>query len=646
MRKLIALLLSLFLFLGYSIAQTDSISWSFNSKQVDSTSYEITATATIPTGWNLYGHNPSVEGLDAASFTFEYEKIEKKGAPVYSGADQQINDILFGKDVQVYNGAVTIKQLIHFTGPIPPQVNGKLEYYLGKGEEFLTKEASFEIKLSGANITIVNNNILLPTIDLAHPLAPCGDTSIQHKGLFGIFLLGFIGGLIGLLTPCVFPMIPVTVSFFTKRSPNKKLAIRNGVMYGFFIFLIYLSASIPFHIAGNVQPEIFNNISTNVWLNSLFFAIFILFAISFFGYFEITLPGSIANRSDSKSNLGSIGGVFFMALTLVIVSFSCTGVILGSLLVGSISEGAWPLTAGLAGFGAALALPFALFAIFPHWLSSLPKSGGWLDTVKKFLAFLELGLAFKFLSNADLVMHWGILKREVFIGIWVLISLGLALYLLGFLHLPHDDRTQKPGIIRKFLGGLAILFTLYLIPGVTESKYANLKFLSGFPPPLSYSIYGKHNVNNKGLEANVMNDYAKALEMSRQQNKPLLIDFTGWACVNCRKMEENVWTQPEVYNYIKNNFILVSLYVDDREKLPIEQRINYITKDAQKKSITTIGDKWATFQAENFNQVTQPLYVVLDNKERLVTHPVGYTPSWKEYLEWLKCGKQTFDKNK
>ena len=319
---------------------------------------------------------------------------------------------------------------------------------------------------------------------------------------------------------------------------------------------------------------------------------------------------------------------------------------MGSLLVGSLSGGAWQLTSGLAGFGIALALPFALFAIFPEWLQSLPKSGGWLDTVKMVLAFLELALAFKFLSNADLVMHWGLLKREVFIGVWILIGAGLTLYLFGILRLPHDYKGMKISKGRKVLGVIALLFTLYLIPGVTQTKYANLQLLSGFPPPFSYSIYGKDNVHGKGLEANVVNDYSKALHIAKEQHKPLLLDFTGWACVNCRKMEENVWTVPEVYNYIKENYILVSLYVDDRQKLLAEQRImNYKTKSGDTKDIITIGDKWATFEAENFNQTTQPLYVLLDTKERLLNNPVGYTPDPKEYLKWLQCGKKTFESN-
>ena len=519
---------------------------------------------------------------------------------------------------------------------------------LRKADEFKTEETILEALLEGGKaVTASAARIKIPTIDLVNPVDNCGAESgvTTDSGILSIFLLGFLGGLIALLTPCVFPMIPVTVSFFTKKASNKKQAIRNGVLYGFFIFLIYVLASIPFHLLGNVQPEIFNSISTNSWLNIIFFLIFIVFAISFFGFFELTLPANIASKADSKSGLGSIGGIFFMAVTLAIVSFSCTGPILGSLLVGSLSGGAWQLTSGLAGFGVALALPFALFAMFPNWLASLPKSGGWLDTVKKVLAFVEVALAFKFLSNADLVMHWGILKREVFIGIWILTGLGLTLYLFGILRLPHDYKGMKISKGRKLTGVIALLFTLYLIPGITSTPYANLKLLSGFPPPLSYSIYGKENVHGKGLEPNVINDYEKALQMAKEQNnKPLLIDFTGWACVNCRKMEENVWTQPEVANYIKENFILVSLYVDDREKLPIEQRFTYTTADGKQKQLMTVGDKWATFQAENFNQVTQPLYVIMDTSERLLNHPVGYTPDAKKYLEWLTCGKEAAKK--
>ncbi len=363
----------------------------------------------------------------------------------------------------------------------------------------------------------------------------------------------------------MFPMIPVTVSFFTKRSPTRKAGIKNGLLYGFFIFLIYVAASSPFHLL-NLNSEIFNSISTSPTLNIVFFLIFIVFAISFFGYFEITLPHSIAGKADSKSNLSSGLGIFFMALTLVIVSFSCTGVILGTLLVGTSDGGAWALTVGMGGFGLALGLPFALFAIFPNWLESLPKSGGWLDTVKKVLAFVEVALALKFLSNADLVMHWGLLKREVFIALWIVISLGLALYAFGFLRLPHDYKGQKISLGRKLIGVFALIFALYLAPGLSKTKYANLKLLSGILPPLSYSTFSEEE-RFKGLEPNFINDYQKAIAFAKAQKKPLLLDFTGWACANCRRMEEEIWTREAVQKMIHENFVLVSLYVDDKEKL-------------------------------------------------------------------------------
>lgn len=648
MKKFTFLCIAVFLCLFVS-GQTDSLlRWQVQSKKLGNGLYELVAKTTVPAGWHLYGINTAEEGLESPKFIPDYEKALLPDPAVFDKEPQTISDPLFAnRKTRVFTGTVSFKQQVKIDGFIPAILKGIVSANLGKSNEFHPAEQVFEVALEGGEVVSGDSKkIKLTSVNLSHPVNDCGKKNvIAGNGAWSVFLLGFLGGLIALLTPCVFPMIPVTVSFFTKKASNRKQAIRNGTLYGFFIFLIYLLASVPFHILGNVQPEIFNNISTNSWLNVIFFVVFIFFAFSFFGYFEITLPGNIASKADSKSGLGSILGIFFMAITLAIVSFSCTGPILGSLLVGSLSGGAWQLTSGLAGFGLALALPFALFAIFPDWLQSLPKSGGWLDTVKKVLAFLELALAFKFLSNADLVMHWGLLKREVFIGIWILIGSGLTLYLFGVLRLPHDYKGMKISTGRKIAGAIALLFTLYLLPGITQTKYANLRLLSGFPPPFSYSIYGKDNVEGKGLEANVINDYSKALQLAKAQHKPLLIDFTGWACVNCRKMEENVWTDPMVYTYIKENFILVSLYVDDKEKLPVEQRFTYSFKDGNVKDIISIGDKWATFQTENFGQSTQPLYVILDTDERLINNPAGYTPDAKEYRQWLQCGKETFDQN-
>ena len=402
-------------------------------------------------------------------------------------------------------------------------------------------------------------------------------------------------------------------------------------MYGAFIFLIYISFSLPFHLAGNINPSVYNDISTNVYLNTAFFFIFIVFAFSFFGFYEITLPGGLANSTNAKQGSDAMG-VFFMALTLTIVSFSCTGPILGTLLVGTATAGAWPLTAGLAGFGVALGLPFALFALFPQWLNSLPKSGGWLNTVKVVLGFIELALALKFISNADLVAHWSIIKREVFFGIWIIIFFGLFLYLMGWITFPHDTKGGKISIGRKGLAIMVLCFMLYLTPGVTNTPYANISLISGFPPPVCYSIY------NDPINCDApLKDYDQALKQAKEKNKPILIDFTGWACVNCRKMEENVWTKKEVKE-LMDQYILVSLYVDDKEVLPLEQQQMYKTTSGAVVNIKTVGNKWSLFQTENFNATSQPWYVVLSPDQQLITHPIGYTPDPAAFGAWLTCG--------
>jgi len=636
MKRIILLLILLVQgFVGFSQGDT-LLRWNVTYKKVGDNVYQVTASTTVPQGWHLYGNNKAVEGLTPVQFATEFENDSLIGEPSFNKQAEIITDPIFNsQQVNIYTGTIEVTQQVKIKGTVPERLKGTVEAFIAKGMEFTPASFPYDVKLEGGVAANANEQHLkVASIDDKHPLSECGD-KIESKGLLMVFFLGFLGGLIALLTPCVFPMIPVTVSFFTKRSPNHKQAIKNGSLYGFFIFLIYILASVPFHILGNVQPEIFNNISTSPTLNIIFFAIFIVFSISFFGFFEITLPSSIAGKADSKSGLNSTGGIFFMALTLVIVSFSCTGIILGTLLVGTVSEGAWPLTIGMAGFGLALALPFGLFAIFPNWLHKLPKSGGWLDTVKKVLAFVEVALALKFLSNADLVMHWGLLSRPLFIALWIVISIGLTLYLFGILRLPHDGPKHAIPSGRKLLGVAAILFAAYLTVGLVNLKNGSLKPLSGILPPS----------HGTGLQPNVVNDYSKALQLSKEQHKPLLIDFTGWACTNCRKMEENVWTEPEVYNYIKDNFILVSLYVDDKEKLTVENRFTYKATTGEKE-IVTIGDKWATFQTENFTKASQPLYAVLDNQQRLMNYPVGYTPTAKEYLAWLQCGKKTFDANK
>lgn len=616
-------------------AQTDSIV-KVTVKAIEKTdsTYTLQAALVLQKDWHVYDDN--ADGITAPSFNASIESVKFLSPIQFSNTSVTQKDVLFGS-AKMFLNKVSFEQEISISGFQPDSLKGNILLNVGKGDQFYALELPYSVALSNGSKAEAFQ-MVLPTSATTTKEDACGETQAGADATaWSVFFLGFLGGLIALITPCVFPMIPVTVSFFTKRSKTKKEGIQNGILYGLSIFLIYVLASVPFHIIGNVQPEIFNTISTNATLNIIFFIIFIFFSISFFGYFEITLPSGIANKADSKSGLGSLGGIFFMAITLAIVSFSCTGPILGTLLVGSLQGGAWALTQGMAGFGLALALPFTLFAIFPGWLQSIPKSGGWLDTVKKILAFVELALAFKFLSNADLVQHWGILKREVFLGIWTLVALGLTAYLFGWLRLPHDVKGATIAPTRKVLGLISLAFAIYVAQGIPVSRASSLQLLSGFPPPASYSLFESANTTNTGLHAQVVNDYGKAIEMAKAANKPLLIDFTGWACVNCRKMEENVWVDPAVKSYIEENFILVSLYVDDRANLPIEKRFTYTNAAGQSKEIKTQGDLWATFQSENFKQVTQPLYVVLSPDQTLLSNPVGYTPNIQQYLEWLQC---------
>jgi thiol:disulfide interchange protein DsbD len=639
--RLFFFFLSLFVSL-HSFAQDSTLyNWDVSARRIDEKTYEISFHTPGNANWQLYGANEVISEVPSTTLEFDSSiTIDKKFKD--SGSTKEITSSLFNNArFKVHEGAATYTATLRFSDVVPAKVLGKFSYTYGKGDEFYPGNVyPFSVKLEGGVESTVR--IKINSLDLNNPVNNCGDEDTGGKSLLSIFFLGLLGGFIALLTPCVFPLIPLTVSFFTKKTQDRKKGILNALMYGFFIFIIYTLFSIPFHLLSNVNPEILNNISTNVWLNLIFFLIFIVFAISFFGYFEIVIPGGIANRIDAKSGMGTVGGIFFMALTLAIVSFSCTGPILGSLLVGTAAEGAWPLTAGLAGFGLALAMPFALFAMFPGWLHSLPKSGGWLTSVKVILGFLEIAMAIKFLSNADLVEQWGVIKREIFIGSWVLIGILMLLYLFGKIRFPHDSSVKKISAARWLFIAIFGAITIYLIPGLTNTRAANLKLISGFPPPLCYSVY-KAPVNcEKGVEP--LRDYEQALAVARKENKPVLIDFTGWACVNCRRMEENVWTDETVTDLMKNRFVVVSLYVDERRLLPASDQLEYTTKNGVKKDIVTVGDKWATFQSENFNKVSQPQYAIVSPSEKVLTKTKTYTPSAKEFAEWLKCGLDAFRK--
>jgi len=625
--------------------QADSVfTWKAESRKIGEGKYELLFTTPGSAGWELYAPDQVIADIKMAELSFPDSSLMTDGDIRTESRVQQITSPVFGQQVGVQQGNVVWKAVLSIPGTVPARLQGSLQFYYGKGDEFNAGVPfGFSVPLEGGVSS--SFSIKDEVIDITHPVSDCGDDGTKDKSIFTIFLLGLLGGFIALLTPCVFPMIPVTVTFFTKKSQDKKRGASNALLYGFFIFLIYILITIPFHIAGNTNPEIFNNISTNIWLNLIFFAVFVLFALSFFGLFEIGLPSSLANRADSKSGLGNLAGIFFMATTLAIVSFSCTGPILGTLLVGVAEQGAWPLTAGAAGFGIALGLPFALFALFPNWLQSLPKSGGWMTEVKVVLGFVELALAVKFLSNADLVEQWGIIKRELFIGAWIIIGLLIVLYLTGILRISHSAPVRKFSFIRILFIILFSGITLYLLPGVTNSKWANLKMISGFPPPLCYSLYAEPVNCVKGFEP-VRNEYEAVLERAKKENKPVLIDFTGWACVNCRKMEESVWTSPLVDSLMKHEFIVVSLYVDERRNLPLTEQTTFTTSTGKQKPIITVGDKWATFQTENFGATSQPQYAIINSDRKVLTKTKFYTPDAAAFAEWLNCGLDAFKKVK
>jgi cytochrome c biogenesis protein CcdA len=626
-------------------ATTPVFKWEVKANKLSDSKYELIFSSPGAAGTQLYAPSQDLDGTPSAELSFTDSSIAIESF-IATGTTKNITSSIFtNKQLAITEGNAEWKAVLQFKNAVPAQLLGKLSVFFNRGDEF-SPDLPFDFNASLEGGVATGIKIKSSTLDIKHPVNNCGDDDTQNKSLAAIFLLGFLGGLIALITPCVFPMIPVTVTFFTKRSQTRAKGISNAVFYGLFIFLIYVAITIPFHIASKtISPEIFNNISTNVWLNLIFFAVFVFFALSFFGLFEIALPSSFANTADSKSGLGNIAGIFFMAATLAIVSFSCTGPILGTLLANVANEGPWPLTAGAAGFGIALGLPFALFAMFPHWLQSLPKSGGWMTDVKVVLGFVELALAVKFLANADNVMQWNILKREIFVGLWIIIGALIVLYLLGWLKIGHSSSVKKFSFTRMAFILLFGSTTLYLIPGVTNSRWANLGLMSGFPPPLSYSLYKHHVLITEGIEP-IHNEYEKALQLARKEGKPLLIDFTGWACVNCRRMEEKVWTDKGVDSLMRSKVVVVSLYVDEKTKLPVTEQTVFKTSSGNEKQIITVGDRWATFQTENFGATSQPQYAIINADEVALTKTKFYTPDPAAFTEWLKCGLDAFEKKK
>ena len=622
----------------------EPVKWDSKVEKISDTEYDIILIGVIDEEWHVFSQFTSEDGSLPSVLTFENtnDNYELVGKSKESESVKVYSDI-FEVEETYFLDKVQFTQRIKLLSEDVKQITVNLDYQVCK-EVCINKEENFVIALDGGAVKLENVELDDRSKDLSNQLVldlknkdrlNNGSDVVSSGGnLWKIFVLGFLGGLVALLTPCVFPMIPLTVSFFTKQSGTKSKGISNAILYGLFITIIYVGLSIPFHFLDSVDPEILNTISTNIWLNVIFFIIFIFFAFSFFGYYELTLPSSWSNKMDSASSTGGIIGIFFMAVTLALVSFSCTGPILGSLLAGSLTSdgGAFQLTSGMTGFGVALALPFALFALFPNLLKSLPKSGGWLTTVKVILGFVELALAFKFLSNADLVAHWGILKREVFIGIWMVIFLLMALYFFGIIRFPHDGK-KKFSFPKVSFAVLVVAFVIYLGTGLTKNSH--LKLLAGFPPPTFYSLYEQESDCPLGLDC--FKDFDEGLAFAKINNKPILLDFTGWACVNCRKMEENVWSDPKVYELLKENYVLISLYVDDRKELSEENQFKIKINENHLKSIETIGDKWSTFQYLNFQTASQPYYVIMNANLEILNEAKQYT-GVDEYYNWLKEG--------
>lgn len=634
-----------FLFLVYSASAQvyNPLAWKFSQKQISDSEYLITLHVDIQKGWHTYSQHTDSNGPIPMVFTYAPApdfKVEGK-----TGEDSCITkyDSTFKVIVKYFLNQANFTQKIVVNSP-----NG----FILKGNVYCQ---------------VCNESMCLPpkAFDFAITIPPTKSGS-EDSGYLWIFIIAFLGGLTALITPCVFPMIPLTVSFFTKRaSAHNKKRSSGPYMYALSIVLIYVVlGGLITAIAG---PSGLYVIASNGWVNLIFFLIFLVFGFSFLGAFEIRLPNSWINKADSASEKGGLIGIFFMALTLCIVSFSCTGPILGSLLAGvSQSGGYWSLIVGMFGFSVAMALPFALFAAVPNLLAKIPKSGGWLNSVKVVLGLLEITFSLKFLSNADLVglhirwMHFhingpmGILKREMFIAIWIVMFFLTGLYLLGKLKFTHDSDLKHLSVTRLIFAILAFSFSLYLIPGLFG---APLKILSGFPPPSSYSegwsivssdVSGnnKTEANTKAvtkagpqhgcpLNLNCYHDYDDAIAAAKQANKPIMIDFTGNTCVNCRKMEENVWSDPSILNIISNDYILVSLYVDDQNELPEDKKT--ISKfDGSK--IETYGDKWTDMETNSYKSNTQPLYVLIDAQGNVLTPQRGYTPDIEQYKQFLEAG--------
>ncbi|RTY87987.1 cytochrome c biogenesis protein CcdA [Flavobacterium sp. GT3R68] len=674
-KKLLFLLLAFFAFLNVSAQILNPVKWKTSLEKISDSEVLLIFDATIEADWHLYSQFTPGGGALPTVFVYNgaianFHLIGKTKESTYT---KEFNDI-FEIDEYFFANKAKFTQLVKIINPNLNSIKVKVEYQVCK-DACIQQEKTFEFKIPALNLATIakGDDVAAPdakiTADTITPpeLSTAGNTFVtekstlkpmekkeEKKGLFTIFIIAFFSGFAALLTPCVFPMIPMTVSFFTKQSKTKAKGIKNAIIYGLSIIFIYVI--LGFLVTWIFGADALNALSTNVWFNIIFFILLVVFAASFLGAFEIMLPNSWANKVDRQADRGGIIGILAMALALAIVSFSCTGPIVGTLLVEAASKGGIAPIIGMFGFSLALALPFMLFAMFPGWLNSLPKSGGWLNTVKVFLGFLELALAFKFLSNADLVLQLHLLEREVFLAIWIVIFGTLAFYLFGKITMPHDSPLMHISVGRLFMGLMIMSFTIYMIPGLWG---APLKLISAFPPPKEYSespfgIDGSEG-NTVGVTLpdgakfgphgiTVFDDYDKGLAYAKKVNKPIMLDFTGHACVNCRKMENNVWSEDEILPILKNDVVLISLYVDDKRELPKAAQVVSATSG---ELLETIGDKWSDFMISKYKTNTQPLYVITDlegNSLNETKPTISYTPNVTEYELWLKTGISKFKK--
>ena len=654
----------LFLFIINADAQgiQSHLSFKTSTETLGNNEFNLKVICTLDKDWHVFSQFTDDGGPLPTRFIFKPNKdVQLIGKVQEVGKLHKKFDELFGVNVASFDNQVTFVQKVKVNN-LNTTLEGEFDGQVCKDEEgcmpFGPEKFSFSFNNVRETNTTNQKDVAAPSSDKHITINSESEQpqinnskfdwqyadnncSVQSerkdKSILLIFLFGFIGGLVALLTPCVFPMVPLTVSFFTKGGKDKKQGIKKALTYGLSIIVIYVFLGLV--ITSLFGSDALNAMSTNVWFNMAFFIIFVIFAFSFFGFYEITLPSSWANQSDSLAGKGGNLGIFFMAFTLALVSFSCTGPIIGTLLVEAATGGGPTIlgripikpTIGMFGFSTALALPFTLFALFPQWLQSLPKSGGWMSTVKVTLGFIELALAFKFLSIADMTQNWGILRIEPFLAIWIILFFALALYLFGLFRSAESKAKEKISLPRKIFSVTSLLFAVYMMYGLFT--YKPLKLLSGLAPPVGYNF--KKDKSETFIH---FKDYDEGLAFAKTNNLPILLDFTGFGCVNCRKVEEHIWTNSAIDNLL-HQYVVISLYVDDRKELPSKQW--YISNSTGKeREVKTIGQKWSDFQALHFKTNSQPYYVLIDKEERILNQPVDYSfsSSVDNYKQFLECG--------